>query len=97
MQWAGCKLRGCAELTAKLTRQHKTLDLRDGLFHAMAEEETDSLELVPIEVWNSREAIDKDAEELEEGKRRTRAESACVLLFRLNCPPTHTRTRQSLM
>ena len=51
----------------------------------MAEEETDSLELVPIEVWNSREALDADVEDPEEGKLRHKCKLcnfACVLLFR---------------
>lgn len=36
----------------------------------MAEEDTESLELVPIEVWNSREALDVNIVNLEEGKLR---------------------------
>lgn len=51
----------------------------------MAEEETDSLELVPIEVWNSREALDADVDDPEEGKLRHTCKlfnSACVLLFK---------------
>ena len=42
----------------------------------MAEEDTNSLELVPIEVWNSREALDKNIEDLEEGTLRARVQSA---------------------
>ena len=42
----------------------------------MAEEDTNSLELVPIEVWNSREALDKNIEDLEEGTLRPRVQSA---------------------
>lgn len=48
----------------------------------MAEEDTNSLELVPIEVWNSREALDTNVEDLEEGALRAPVQSA----HRARCP-----------